>query len=455
MDRRAYRACPLVVSAFVGLASLAVRPAPARAQGIRLFGHGTNVGQLHAPGTLRTIGGFDRVRNNPVLDQVLGTRGGPTRPYSIGGGERLFGGGGRTNPTSESLRLNQYNLGRGAYLGQQSRLGGPSARATDIGAGRREPHDVGQILSGRGGRGTGGFGLPRSGRYANSLGAMLARRSFVSGVPLTRKSVINRRLTERSLVGRAAVVGMLGTGVGDVSRSVVGPVGHVAVRHDTMESDELVGVPSIGVDSAASGSLESTVRRRLDSRVDAYIRRGWRAFHRGLERDEDGNVIHDGYRTAYDNFHLAVRLAPTNREATIGLIYAAIATGQYTRAAGALRHAIERVPDLLDNLMDIRDAYEDVRTFEAQYERFDTYVKADARGAQDPGAIALYAFVLWGRGDRTNARYHIQRVVSAAGSDSPYAQLARMMQQVSEQQTTPPSRAPRSPEDVLRGVTID
>ncbi|MGB9624612.1 MAG: hypothetical protein ACPMAQ_07075 [Phycisphaerae bacterium] len=183
----------------------------------------------------------------------------------------------------------------------------------------------------------------------------------------------------------------------------------VAIRSDRERS---AGEPLL---PAQKVSLNEVISERLQWRLDSYVQRGWSQFRARR------------YADAYNSFMLADTIRPHAAEAKVGLIISAIATSQYIAASNALLSMVEHNPDLLQRAVDMRAQYGNLDDFTAHYQAFEDYMRASP--SRNLGA--LYAFLLWGRGDRSGAQINAAKAAEGVPAGSPLVRFATLVREAS------------------------
>jgi len=175
------------------------------------------------------------------------------------------------------------------------------------------------------------------------------------------------------------------------------------------------------VSAVQNASMSELIEKYIDGRRNAYLALGWKRFKQGK------------YREAVDIFSLADAVchgepqkraqANKNRaEVRLGMLHAAVASGQYAQAMTLLGWLLTRdsqtgqFPDslFLTRIADMAERYGRLADYERHVAIADSFGGQEAGAAA--GAMALRSVVLWFNkkdpGARTNAIFFAQRLNS-------------------------------------------
>jgi hypothetical protein len=195
----------------------------------------------------------------------------------------------------------------------------------------------------------------------------------------------------------------------DQSNNPVYRAAEVAVRSEREQSSE----GDLLLPAEKNVRLNDLIASRLNAKMKSYIDKGRNEFKSRR------------YSDAYNSFVLADTIQSDAPDAKLGVIFSAIATSQYVAASNALLSmANHNNPDLFGHPpVDMRTYYGDEPDFAVRYQALQDYVRASG----SPDMRALYAFILWGRGDRAEAQREADRAAASNSADPTLAKFAGMM----------------------------
>jgi len=409
------------VGAWCALVLLVAAQGTAEAQFYSAAGGGGRYfdpGHLSSGGGLRDIGGFARVNTNPALQgnrpqpplpiMSLGKVGGATSNASLLSRYRS-GGMASVSAGMASVRYEASMMEPASLRTPELTSRTFDAFAGEVGRSRTAAwEDRGLSVIGR------GF-VGEDTSFAPTLGMVRENRP--------RPQVIQRPdwTGQMRTIGSSpwSLAGALGprfyggsaSGAGRLrpANEAVYKAAEVAIRSDR---ERAVGEP---LPPTQNVSLNEVISERLQRRQDFFVQRGWSQFRARR------------YADAYNSFMLADTIRPHTAEAKVGLIISAIATSQYIAASNALLSMVEHNPDLLQQAVDMRAKYGNMDDFTAHYQAFEDYMRASA--SRNMGA--LYAFLLWGRGDRSGAQINAARVAEGVPAGSPLVRFATLVREAS------------------------
>lgn len=380
-------------------------------------GRSFDPGHVQSPRGLRGIGGFQRVGENTALLRSRSSQR-PMPAIGIGTMEGITGvrPGSRHREFGDSAR----------DAGNMSLRSEASARLGSLLSTREDSMRTYASLAD-------GLDRTRSGAWENRGLSIIGQKFAGQDVSFSPTSGMVRENQPRSpFVGRTDAWGrrsVLGNSLGTLQNGLGPPpiaarsswssssfaplnqgvyrAAEVAVRRDRGLPAEK---PLLPVENLSLGEIISA---RLQRRLDTYVQRGWTQF-KGRR-----------YSEAYNSFALADTIRPNASEAKVGLVLSAIATSQYIAASNAVLSMAEHNPDMLKYAVDMRTRYGSEGDFTTHYQAFEDYMRASA----NRNLGALYAFILWGRGDRTGAQINADKAAEGAPASSSLSRLAVLMRE--------------------------